>query len=72
MARHLGKLTISVEDAAAVLGISRGGAYEAVKTGDIPSIRIGRRLLVPRRAFVEKFGLREEDLRAAVEAAKAA
>ena len=72
MARRVGALTISVEDAGAVLGISRGGAYEAVKSGDIPSIRIGRRLLVPRRAFIERFNLDEDDLARAVEAAAAA
>ncbi len=39
--------TVTVERAAAILGVSRGVAYEAVRTGTIPSIRIGRRLLVP-------------------------
>jgi excisionase family DNA binding protein len=39
--------TITVEHAAAIFGISRGAAYEAVRTGTLPSIRIGRRLLVP-------------------------
>ncbi len=39
--------TISVERAAAVLGVSRGTAYDAVRRGVIPSIRIGRRVLVP-------------------------
>ena len=45
------KLTISVEEAARLLGISRGLAYEMVKAGKIPSIRFGRRLLVPRHAL---------------------
>ena len=45
------KLTISVEEAAHLLGISRGLAYEMVRTGKIPSIRFGRRLLVPRQAL---------------------
>ena len=40
------RLTLTVEQAAAALGISRGTAYEHVRTGRIPSIRIGRRLLV--------------------------
>lgn len=39
--------TITVERAAAVFGISRGAAYEAVRNGSIPSLRIGRRLVVP-------------------------
>jgi len=44
-------LTYSVEDVAAMLGIARGKAYEHVRAGDIPSIRMGRRLLVPRARF---------------------
>jgi excisionase family DNA binding protein len=42
------RLTMSVEEAATVLGISRTFAYEAVARGEIPCIRIGRRILVPR------------------------
>ena len=41
------RLTLTVEEAAATLGISRAFAYEAVRRGEIPSIRIGRRILVP-------------------------
>jgi len=44
-------LTMTVEEAAAALGISRNLAYEAARDGRIPAIRIGRRLLVPRRAL---------------------
>ena len=43
--------TISVEEAAAVLGISRGAAYANVKTGAIPTIRLGKWLLVPKAAL---------------------
>jgi excisionase family DNA binding protein len=39
---------LTVEEAAVFLRLSRGTAYEAVRRGDIPVIRIGRRLLVPR------------------------
>jgi excisionase family DNA binding protein len=39
---------ITVEQAAEVLGIARGSAYQAVRSGEIPSLRIGRRILVPR------------------------
>ena len=45
------RLTMSVEEAAIVLGISRTFAYEAVARGEIPCIRIGRRILVPRVAL---------------------
>jgi len=39
---------LTVEEAAVILRLSRGTAYEAVRRGDIPTIKIGRRLLVPR------------------------
>jgi excisionase family DNA binding protein len=42
--------TITVPEAAQQLGISRNGAYEAAKRGEIPTVKIGRRLLVPREA----------------------
>lgn len=45
------KLTMKVEEAAHLLGISRGLAYEMARTGKLPTIRFGRRLLVPRRAL---------------------
>jgi len=45
------KLTLTVGEAAKVLGIGRNLCYDRVKTGEIPVIKIGRRLLVPRRAL---------------------
>lgn len=42
------KLTFTVEETAKLLGISRGTAYDLVAQGEIPSIRLGRRILVPR------------------------
>lgn len=39
--------TLSVPEAATALGIGRSAAYEAARTGDLPTIRVGRRLLVP-------------------------
>ena len=45
------RLTYSVPEAARVLGLSRMAAYQAVSEGTIPAIRIGRRILVPRRAL---------------------
>jgi len=45
------KLTLRVEGAAKVLGIGRNLCYDRVKTGEIPVIKIGRRLLVPRSAL---------------------
>jgi excisionase family DNA binding protein len=45
------RLTMTVEEAAVVLGISRASAYQAVSRGEIPCIRIGRRILVPKVAL---------------------
>ena len=45
------RLTLTVEETARVLGIGRQLAYDRVKTGEIPAIRVGRRLLVPRWAL---------------------
>lgn len=38
---------VTLDETAAILRISRGSAYEAAKRGEIPTIRVGRRLLVP-------------------------
>jgi excisionase family DNA binding protein len=43
----LAEATVSVEESGRVLGLSRNFAYEAVKNGDIPSIRFGRIIRVP-------------------------
>ena len=34
-----------------LLGLSRGTVYEAMHTGEIPSLRVGRRFLVPTHAL---------------------
>ena len=49
------KRTISIEEAGAQLGLSRNSAYEAARRGDIPTLRMGRRLLVPKVAFEALF-----------------
>ena len=52
--------TISVIEAGELLGISRGSAYEAARTGEIagvPVIRVGKRLLIPRQPFLEALGI---------------
>jgi excisionase family DNA binding protein len=41
-------LTLSIHQAAAMLGIGRNQAYEAARRGELPIIKIGRRILVPR------------------------
>ncbi len=43
--------TYTIEEAAKLLGIGRNHAYEAAKRGEIPVIRIGKRMLVPKAAL---------------------
>lgn len=52
--------TISVSEASEVLGISRRSAYRAATRGDLPAIRIGRRLLVPTSRLLELLGMSTE------------
>jgi excisionase family DNA binding protein len=53
------ELTITVEDAAELLGLSRNGAYNAVREGNIPSIRIGRCIRVPSALLRKMLGINE-------------
>lgn len=41
-------LTVSVPEAARLLGIGRNAAYELVATGRLPHVRFGRTIRVPR------------------------
>jgi excisionase family DNA binding protein len=43
--------TYNVEEAGRLLGIGRNQAYEAARAGQIPTIKIGKRVLVPKAAF---------------------
>jgi excisionase family DNA binding protein len=43
--------TYRIQEVARLLGIGRNQAYSAAKRGDLPVIKIGKRLFVPRAAF---------------------
>ena len=47
---------LTVSEAARLLRISRGAAYEAVRTGEIPSVRFGRTIRVPTEALLRLLG----------------
>jgi excisionase family DNA binding protein len=47
---------LTIQEAGALLRVSRASAYEAARRGDIPTIRIGRRLLVPRARLMAMLG----------------
>ena len=50
--RNDDRLTWTVAEAAALLGISRTSAYEAAHRGELPVRTIGRRMVVPRTALL--------------------
>jgi len=52
---------LTVEEAAVILRLSRGTAYEAVRRGDIPVVKIGRRLLVPRARLMAMLAGKADD-----------
>ncbi len=47
------RLTYTVEEAGEILGLGRGLAYKLARGGELPVIRLGNRLLVP-KAAIEK------------------
>jgi len=49
--------TLTVTEAGGFLGLGKSSAYQAVHRGDIPTIRLGRRLLVPTAALRQMLSL---------------
>jgi excisionase family DNA binding protein len=49
-------LALTVEEAASVLRLGRTAAYAAVRRGDIPTVRVGKSLRVPRQKLAELLG----------------
>ena len=47
------RLTLSVQEVADMLGISKPIAYDLINDGSIHSIRIGRKILIPRQAVTD-------------------
>ncbi|MEU4801227.1 helix-turn-helix domain-containing protein [Actinosynnema sp. NPDC023587] len=45
------RLIYTVDEAAYLLDLSRGAAYQAVREGTIPAERVGRRWIIPRKRF---------------------
>jgi excisionase family DNA binding protein len=44
-------LVYLVPEAGAMLGLTRNASYEAAKRGDLPTIKIGKLIRVPKLAF---------------------
>ncbi len=55
--------TITVPEAAELLGLSTTALYAAIRAGECPVkvLRIGRRIVVPTRPLLELLGLAESD-----------
>ncbi|MEU2104300.1 helix-turn-helix domain-containing protein [Nocardia sp. NPDC019255] len=49
--RRADPVTYTVDEVAALLGVSRGNAYQFVNDGVIPAKRMGRRWVISRKAF---------------------
>jgi len=49
-----GRLCLSVRETAALLGLSKNACYAAVARGEIPSMKIGKRLLIPKARFLAR------------------
>jgi excisionase family DNA binding protein len=45
------RLVYEVPEAGEMLGLTRNASYDAAKRGDIPTIRIGKLIRVPKAAF---------------------
>ncbi len=46
-------LTLTIPQAAQLLGISVSKAYEAARLGELPTIRVGTRVLISRKRLEE-------------------
>lgn len=50
------RLTLSIAEAAELVGISRTTAYELAQSGELPTVRLGRRILVPVNQLADVLG----------------
>ena len=48
-------ITLKAEEVAQVLGISRANAYVLMHSADFPTLRIGKRMVVPKDKLIEWF-----------------
>jgi excisionase family DNA binding protein len=55
------RIGLTVEEAAELLGISRAFAYELVADGSLPSLRLRRRIIVPRAALLRMLDATGDD-----------
>jgi excisionase family DNA binding protein len=53
----LARPTITPDELAVVLRISRNGAYDAVRRGEVDSFRVGKKIKVPTAPLRRKLGM---------------
>ena len=53
MTENTEKVVMTVSETAKLFGFTHGTVYAAIKRGDIPSIRIGKHLRIPRQAVLQ-------------------
>ena len=46
-------LTLTVEEASQILRVGRNTAYELVRCGKLPSVRVGKQIRIPRQALLD-------------------
>ena len=51
------RITLFVEEVASLLGLGRTATYEAARRGQLPSRRLGRRVVIPVPALLEWLGV---------------
>ncbi len=51
------KETLTVPEAATVLGVNPQTIYIAIRRNEIPVVRVGRKILIPEARFREHYGL---------------
>lgn|SRR3546814_358259 len=55
-------LTLSVTEAGNLLGVSRSTAYELVRSGELESVKLRRRVVVPVAAIADRLGITVADV----------
>lgn len=50
---HTGKLTVTVDEAAKMVGISKPKMYEIVRSRSVRSINVGKKILISRQSLVD-------------------
>ena len=55
------KLVYNVSEVSKLLGLGKSATWEAIWRGEIPHVKVGRRVLVPRQALIKFLEVREGD-----------